>query len=188
MDEKVLLELKPKFVPYLRFIYNLPIGHAFGSLIAVLILGGFPLLAAIFELKYLAWVFKIYESQYWFAYAMGIVLGLIILSSVILTYFDKKNYAITSYTLYRDRILSNEGFINHKRRTCILAINIEEIHFTQNFLQRMSNVGSIKIITAGYANYNTGFLIKDIENSREIYNQIDDIYNQDKEIYEKFHI
>ena len=36
------------------------------------ILCGFPLLAAIFELKYLAWVFKIYESQYWFAYAMGI--------------------------------------------------------------------------------------------------------------------
>lgn len=143
MDEKVLLELKPKFVPYLRFIYNLPIGHAFGSLIAVLILGGFPLLAVIFELKYLAWVFKIYESQYWFAYVMGIVLGLIILSSVMK--------------------------------------NIEEIHFTQNFLQRMSNVGSIKIITAGYANYNTGFLINDIENSREI-------YNQDKEIYEKFHI
>lgn len=177
MDENVLLELKPKFIPDLRFICNLPIDTAYGCTITMLILCILPLLVGIFEINSLVWIFKIYDGQYAFTSCMGILFGLIFLGSIIATFIDKKNFATTSYTIYKDRIEYKEGFINYKQ-TCILAEDIKEIHYTQNFLQLMSKVGSIKITTAGNIDYKTGILIKDIEDSRNIYNQI-------KEIFEK---
>ena len=51
MDENVLLELKPKFIPDLRFICNLPIGTAYGCTITMLILCILPLLVGIFEIN-----------------------------------------------------------------------------------------------------------------------------------------
>ena len=108
-----------------------------------------------------------------------IVLFLITLN--IRVYIDKKNFEVTNYKIYQDRIEFEEGFINHGYTVLKLA-DIKEIHLTQNFIQRREELGTIKFVTAANSSYSmigvgmAGIAFKDIENSLAIYTKIKQLH------------
>ncbi len=101
-------------------------------------------------------------------------------SLIILLWLDKKNYEVTSYKLFADRIEFEEGFINHKSTTVKLE-DIKEIHYSQNFFQRLANLGSVKLITAANSvSRNSGIILADIQNSNYIYRKIKEVQQNNK--------
>lgn len=102
----------------------------------------------------------------------ALMVDVIVIIFVLLS--DYLNYNATIYKVFDDRIEFEEGFINHKYAT-LKWIDIKEIHFTQNFLQRMFGIGHIKFITAantGYNGYNDGIKFRDIQKPKEIYDKL----------------
>lgn len=96
-----------------------------------------------------------------------VVPELIIVALLLLAFLfiAKKNYEVTSYKVCSDRIEFKEGFINHKYTT-IKIEDVKEIHLTQNFLQRIANIATIRFVTAANSStVSTGVRFCDIENS-----------------------
>lgn len=98
---------------------------------------------------------------------------------LLFSYLDKKNFEVTSYKIYNDRIGFDEGFINHKH-TSILFKDIKEIHLDQNFIQRKYNIATIRFITPSV---NLGVKFQDIENAQDVYAKVKEIHeNINKEV------
>ncbi|MBO7556132.1 MAG: PH domain-containing protein [Alphaproteobacteria bacterium] len=92
------------------------------------------------------------------------------------SFLVRKNYDVTVYKTYRDRIEFEEGFINHKY-TVIKMADIKEIRLTQNFLQRKVRLGTISFVTAANTYPTaTGICFKDIENSADVYAEIKQLH------------
>jgi len=98
-----------------------------------------------------------------------------VLSILLLLIIDKMNYMATTYELCSNKINFYEGFFNHKGVEINLK-NINEIHFTQNYLQKFFGLGTIKFLTAAYDGQNNdNIAFTDIQNGYEIYEKIKDI-------------
>ena len=159
MNSDIIFEIKPKHVFYVRFFSI--------NLFFALIMSFFPcmildMLQAVLGFNFLYWL--LFNSIFF------------ILFVLLLVFLDKKNFEATSYKVYSDKIEFEEGFINHKYTT-IKMKDIKEIHFTQNFFQRLANIGTIKLITAANNSSNfTGLKFVDVENSNEIYTKIKQVH------------
>ncbi|MBP5399971.1 MAG: PH domain-containing protein [Alphaproteobacteria bacterium] len=96
--------------------------------------------------------------------------------------WDKKNFAVTSYKVYDDRIEFDEGFFKHKH-TSVLFKDIKEINFGQNFFQKKYDIGTIRFVKPanyyGYGRVRTR-KFQDIENYKNVYEIIKKIYNNVK--------
>ena len=98
---------------------------------------------------------------------------------LLFSYLDKKNFEVTNYKIYNDRIGFDEGFINHKH-TSILFKDIKEIHLDQNFIQRKYNIATIRFVTPSV---NLGVKFQDIENAQDVYAKVKEIHdNTNKEV------
>ena len=114
--------------------------------------------------------------------AFGIFAITYILVSMIFLYLNKKNFKVTNYKVYADRIELEQGFINHYYTT-LNMVDIKEIHLTQNFLQKKFGLGTIIFITAGNAEneksrklLNSGLAFIDIENPLAVYTKVRQIH------------
>ena len=90
----------------------------------------------------------------------------------IFIFFSKKSFEIASYKIYSDKIELEDGFFNHER-VSVKIKDIEQIYYSQNFLQRIAGIGTISIIAAsnveeGYTNLK----FRDIESPDIIYANI----------------
>ena len=161
MDTEVLLEIKPKYVGYIRFFYNIVI-----SFLAILCVAMVDWLIPM--------LMNLPEPQLWYVYiAINILLWLWLTG--FLMFLDRKNYQVTNYKVYNDRIEFEEGFINHKCTT-IKICDVKEIHWTQNFLQRFANLATIRFVTpANNSATFSGVTFMDIENSKYIYAKLKQI-------------
>lgn len=162
MDTEVLLEIKPKYVDYIRFFYNIII-----SFLAILLVSMVDWLIPM--------LMNLSEPQLWYVYiAINILLWLLLTG--FLMFLDRKNYEVTNYKVYNDRIEFEEGFINHKYTT-IRMVDIKEIHLDQNFIQRQAEVGTIRFVTAANnSTTSTGVCFRDITNSMAVYAKVKQIH------------
>ena len=161
--KELLLELKPKFNALVRYTFILNIICSFG---AAYIFSMLILFTVLFQLK-------LPENLLFSAYGVSYVL-LFLLSLMIIVAMDKKNFEVTSYKVYDDKIEFEEGFINHKYKTVKFA-DVKGIHHEQNFFQRKVGLGTIKFVTAANVGTRTGISFADIENSNEVYLKVKEI-------------
>lgn len=111
--------------------------------------------------------------------ALALIVLIFPLIVLLFSYLDKKNFEVTSYKIYNDRIGFDEGFINHKH-TSILFKDIKEIHLDQNFIQRKYNIATIRFVTPSV---NLGVKFQDIENAQDVYAKVKEIHdNTNKEV------
>ena len=174
MNEEILLEVKPKYIWWLRALSKLCNPVTLVVFFMTLAYIGVPLLFLPDALK------ESYGMSYIASFSL-IFIALFVFFALIINiiiFFDKKNFEVTNYKVYNDRIEFEEGFINHKYTTIQLK-DIKEIHLEQNFFQRKAELGSIRFVTAANnSTTNTGVYFRDIENSKYVYAKV-------KEIHEK---
>ena len=173
MNEEVILEIKPKFINALRYIINLP--AAFSLSLGIVVI--FYLSVAVIGILGNEGAYSIIDSALLTCICCLVVCVLAtILCLPIVAYFDKKNFEVTSYKLYPDRIEFEEGFINHKFVT-IKMEDIKEIHLDQDFFHRLYNLGCIRFVTAANDSMSTtGLLFRDIENSLAVYTKVKQVH------------
>lgn len=165
MSGDLILEFKPKFVGWVRYIALIGVAYVVACAPVMIIW-----FASIFILPN-----GVSEPQIWINLAI-IYLICMIFTHGILLFVDKKNFEVTSYKVYPDKIEFEEGFINHKYTT-IKVEDIKEIHFSQSFIQRFAELGTIRFITAANVGTNyTGLTCTDIENPNVIYAKIKQVH------------
>ena len=181
---ELVMEVKPKFYWFQRAIANIrkevAITIGLEGLILMLIMviviaTNNPVIANLAENSQEELIVYLYIIM------MSLICLIFPLSVLFFVFLDKKNFEVTSYKVYDDRINFDEGFINHKHSS-ILFKDIKEIHLDQNFIQKKYNIANIRFITsAGNLNNqytNIGVNFQDIENVQSVYTKI-------KEIHEK---
>ena len=169
METEILLEVKPKYVNYVRFFCN-------PGIEALLLIFVFSMLSAVPGIALL--LSELLQIRLLTVSISLILLSLVFLSLIfsIILYFNEKNFEATIYRVYADRIEFEEGFINHKYTT-IKMTDIKEIHLVENFIQRKADLGSIKFITAANnSTSSTGVCFQDIQNSKVVYAKIKQIH------------
>ena len=73
--------------------------------------------------------------------------------------------------MFDDSIEFDEGFFNHSH-TALKFTDIKEIHYYQDFVQRIFNIGTVVFYTAANATSKTGIRFLDILNPSDIYNKV----------------
>ena len=160
---ELLLELKPKFDKVVRCFNYLNILYSVGVAYILSMVLFFAVLISL----------KLSENTVFLAYGIC-YLALLYISLIVFVILDKKNFEVTSYKVYDDKIEFEEGFINHKYTTVKFA-DVKEIHHEQNFFQRKVGLGTIKFVTAANVGTRTGISFVDIENSNEVYLKVKEI-------------
>lgn len=171
MSDEILLEIKPKFNNLVRVFSNNLIYAAAG----VYVIEMFLVLVFITISGTLPETFSLPSEELMVSYIIILSCLIFILLLPLFIWLNKKNYEVTSYKVYNDRIEFEEGFINHKYTT-IKIEDVKEIHLTQNFLQRFANLATIRFITS--ANNSTtlsGIAFMDIENANYVYAKLKQI-------------
>lgn len=176
MSEDLILEIKPKFIDYIRMLSldNIAMSVAIAS---------FSIFTGFLTVFLLANINEQALNSFFnliLCFAVNYVV-LFLITLKIRVYIDKKNFEVTNYKVYQDRLEFEEGFINHKHTVLKLA-DIKEIHLTQNFIQRREELGTIKFVTAANNSYPmigiemSGIAFKDIENSLAVYTKIKQLH------------
>ena len=176
---ELVLEVKPKFYLLSRIVANLnkevaitlALEGLFMMVITlVLIATNNPTVANLVENNQDELIVYIYIL------IMGLIIFMFPVSVLLLGFLDKKNFEVTSYKVYNDKIDFEEGFINHKH-TSILFKDVKEIHLDQNFIQRKYNVATIRFITAANNPIGeTSIRFQDIENAQYVYTKAKEIH------------
>lgn len=163
MNEEIILETKPKYVGFVRLFSK----NLFFALIIA------------YGVGMLSWILPValgMQEQQALIFCFALDITIFVLSLGLLLFLDRKNFEVTSYKVYSDRVEFEEGFINHKYTT-IKMEDIKEIHFMQNFLQRFASIGTIKFITAANNSASsTGVAFVDVENSNYIYTKVKQVH------------
>ena len=171
MENEILIEVKPKFNNLVR-LFSVNLLFAAGAVYVISMFLFFILLAFSALLPKIS-ILLGQETSF-----MAICIFEFLLFITVLPLFlwlNKKNYEVTSYKVYSDRIEFEEGFINHKCTT-IKICDVKEIHWTQNFLQRFANLATIRFVTpANNSATFSGVTFMDIENSKYIYAKLKQI-------------
>ena len=171
MDTEILLEIKPKYIDWVRTFSILCSPGCITTII--MFLCGFPITALVAEL-----LMELLNINFVISLIITIILflSLFLAGFALALFFDRKNYEVTTYRVFSDRIEFEEGFINHKYTTIRMA-DIKEIHLDQNFIQRKAELGTIRFTTAANnSTTNTGICFRDIQNSMAIYAKIKQIH------------
>lgn len=176
--EELILDIKPKFYWLQRAVANLrkeiiiTFGLEFVALsliIGALIATNNPIVANLVE--------NDQETLFIYVYIlfMGLIVFIFPMAMLLLGFLDKKNFEVTSYKVYNDRINFDEGFINHKYRS-ILFKDIKEIHLDQNFIQKKYKIATLRFITAASNQvYEESIKFQDIENPQFVYTKVKEL-------------
>lgn len=176
-----ILNIKPKFCIFSRAIVNLRKELAV-TLGLEFIIVTFMMIVVI-ATKNPVVINLIENSQeefvlYTYLLVMGLIVFIFPLSVLLLGFLDKKNFEVTNYKVFDDRIEFDEGFINHKHSS-ILFKDVKEIHLDQSFIQKKYNIATIRFITsANNAMNETSIRFQDIENAQIVYNKVKEIHER----------
>ena len=170
---ELILEVKPKFCWLQRAIVNFRKSEALTMLLVMPLLIIIGIIAV--QNKYIS---DPGDSIYMYTFVTMFILFIIIcpLVTTLLGFLDKKNFEVTSYKVYNDRIEFEEGFINHKYSS-VLFRDIKEIHLDQNFIQSKYNIATIRFVTAANNSISeTSIRFQDIENAQLVYIKVKEIH------------
>lgn len=119
-----------------------------------------------------------------FLLVVGGVLTVILLGIITKLAVEKKQYDNLEYVFYPNRVEYIDGFVNKEEKT-LKYNNIREVTMSQNVLERMFSIGTIKIFTSATSGYNNsrhgemynrnGVVIHCVRDVRENYNKIKEI-------------
>lgn len=185
MNDELLYETTPEYRFFLRVIADFDLATALSMFPVTMS----PLLLFSPELR--RWISNNLPGSQdgtIFVFVMSMYIISILLILPILAYFDKKNFEVTKYKVYSDRVEFEQGFINYAYKTLKLA-DVKEIHLSQNFFQKKAGLGTISFLTAAnLENTNTqrgryrnvsraisklnGFYFKDIKNPLAVYTKL----------------
>lgn len=90
----------------------------------------------------------------------------------ILIFFSKKCIEKASYKIYSDKIEFEDGFFIHKRVSVEIK-DIEQIYYSQTFIQKIADIGTISLVAA--SNIEEGYTrlkFRDIESPGIIYENL----------------
>ncbi len=168
-DNNILFQLKPTF----NLLYKMltEIGKA------------------IFYLFVICYVFTgLYKL--WFIYPVTILftLGIILLIIAIKLYFEYMQYKDLEYNFYATKIEYKDGYLNKEEKE-LKYKHIREVTMTQNVLERICNIGTIRIYTNASSGYvgrgshnsmrgKNGIFIHCVENVADNYNNIKEIIDE----------
>lgn len=163
-----ILEARPKFDELVRISANSLNRLAFGILISGIIeICHIPHMIMYGDNS----TFENFLMTYFVLFLIGFILMVLIA-----TFIDIMNYKNTSYNVYSDHIEFDGGFFNHKH-IFVKSENIKEIRLTQNFFQRIVELGAIKFITAANSvNCMSGISFSDIPNSLAVYTKVKQLH------------
>lgn len=109
--------------------------------------------------------------SYSFMFSMFVlILGIIVPAISLFTMAE--TYKKTEYIFLKDKIEYCEGFWDIEEKTLFYK-DIREIHLRRHPVQRLFNLGSIVISTAG--SYQAQIFLTDIQNPQEIYQKIKEL-------------
>ena len=164
---ETVLELRPVFVPSLQILGHIPI-FLFLGLWGGLFFGGFSQVFLQFaDLGIPSWFPFVF-----FGAVFAFVLPL-------LSYrVNRKTYARTRYTFYRDKLDYYEGFFTVEEKTIDLR-RVTEVNLRKGFFQQKHGLGTILLSTpatsAGTGRASAGIRIHDVEDPDGNYKRIKEL-------------
>ena len=133
------------------------------------------------------------EAEIWAEIPGLIMIPIIIVSLYIIIklILDKKQYSKLVYNFYKTKVEYIDGFLNKEEKE-LKYKHIREVTMTQNVLERMFNIGTIRVFTnasSGGYNYGAngrhnnlmgrnGIFIHCVENVQENYKRIKEIIDE----------
>ena len=102
------------------------------------------------------------------------ILILILVIASIITIIEKEKYKELVYNFYKTKVEYKSGFLYNEQKE-LKYENIKEVTLSQDVLERMFNIGTIKLFTSASNNKKNGIYIHCIENVEEQYRIIKQI-------------
>ena len=161
MANKRLMEIKPEFIP----LYSIFSDGTFLVLVGAIVVMIFDETIGDFG--------DIFSFGFWLftLFFIALVVGICLLKAFLF-------YKSTQYTIFDDRIELKQGILN-TTFTSIKLKNIREVHLSENFLQKLCSLGTIKFITSANDSVGTGVRMVDIKYPDRAYQRIKAlIYNE----------
>lgn len=168
-DNEIKVQVKPKFnIPYK----------------ALTIVGR----AILYMILICCWLTDLYELWVIYPITLLITIGVMLLYIVIKMAFEKMQYDDLEYNFYNTKVEYKDGFLNKEEKELKYKY-VREVTMNQNILERLFNIGTIKIFTnassGGYTvsrRHNmqgkNGIYIHCVENVKEQYETIKQIIDE----------
>lgn len=99
---------------------------------------------------------------------LAVVMGIIYLIQAL---FNKKQLENYTYDFYKTKVIYKDSFLNLAEKE-VKYKNIREVTMRQTIFQRLFNLGTIILFTNAETGYGNGIFINNVENVRDVYNQI----------------
>jgi membrane protein YdbS with pleckstrin-like domain len=169
---KLLLSVRPIFIPWVAILSVLPI-QIFLTIWGAGFFGGFSMFAVE------ALGLPIPKGSTFIFFGLLFFFGV-----PMLTYFAKKRtYEATEYRFYGDRLEYAEGFWTAEQKS-ILYRNVQEVSLRKGIIQRKYSLGTIYLSTpaTGFSSgrSRSGIQIHDISDADQIYNVLKKIIEKQK--------
>ncbi len=168
-DNEIKLNVKPTFKFGYKFLTTL------GSAILWLIILSF-------------WIFPDFddakEAMMFTKTIFGIVAVVLVLYIIIKMIIEKIQYDHYEYNFYNTKVEYMDGFLNKEEKE-LKYKHIREVALRQNIIQRMFNIGTIRIFTNATSGYNgnnrnlNGLNIHCVENPQEQYKKVKELIDQE---------
>ncbi len=169
MSDVPALELRPKYYMGLFLIQNLLV-HLFLTFWAGMFFGTFGtfLIPAGFEIIGL----EPPKVNYFLVIGVAVFIFL----PIIRLYLTKKNYELSSFKFYEDRVEFLEGFLTKQRKT-VYYDQVSEVSLTEGFFQRQYSLGTIVLSTRATSageddSGKSGVRVNNVENSEALFDQV----------------
>lgn len=154
-DNEIRLKVKPKFKFWYMMFPTIFIFLVFSFMIIVPILMEEPKIAGVVFLVYFIF----------FAVITGIVV-----------FFKSKQYKHLVYDFYNTKVIFEDSFLNLAQKE-VKYKYIREVTMRQSFIQRWFNIGNIVLYTNAETGIGNGISIINVENVKDVYQQIKSIVN-----------
>ena len=167
-NDEIKYQLKPKFHVGYKLITN------FFSAALYIVLFGLIILGDVDE--------DITVTTDIWSYIAGIAVGILIIYIIIKMIFEKIQYNHFEYNFYNTKIEYIDGFLNKEEKE-LKYKHIREVSLRQNILERLFNIGTIRIFTNASSGYATngnhgsmrslnGLQIHCVDNPKEQYEKV----------------
>ena len=178
-DKDVVYQVKPIFKLGYKILTNL------GRALLYIFLFGFIILGDMDDEITAEGASKIMGT------VISIIAAVVVIYMVIKLIFEKIQYNHYEYNFYNTKVEYVDGFLNREEKE-LKYKNIREVALKQNIVQRLFNIGTIRIFTNASSRFNSygnnnmrnlnGLNIHCVENPKEQYEKLKELI--DKEIAE----
>ncbi len=167
-DNEIKFQVKPKFHLGYKILTNM------GRALLYILIFGFAFLGEIDD-------YNNTDGEI-VATLLGIILGIMVVYVIIKLIFEKIQYNHYEYNFYNTKVEYIDGFLNKEQKE-LKYKHVREVALGQNIIQRLFNIGTIRIFTnasSGYVGNNNsrslnGLQIHCVQNPKEQYQKVKEL-------------